>query len=84
MSTIEQEVINELKKLDAARQQLVLAYARNLTASSVTYTARELIKLPPAERERLVSEAFKAAEDEEFEVFEAYSEEAVDDNPGAR
>jgi mRNA-degrading endonuclease RelE of RelBE toxin-antitoxin system len=71
MATVEQEVINELKKLDAEHQQLVLAYVRSLAVPSVMYTARELIKLPPIERERLVSEAFKAAEGEDFEAIHA-------------
>ena len=39
------------------------------------YSARELMKLPFEERNNLVMAALELAVDEDFEVFEAYSEE---------
>jgi|GEM_PF-4334104 len=52
------------------------------------YTAEELIKMPLEERNRHVAEALELAKDEDFEIFEAYSEEDLDDyswmSPGER
>jgi hypothetical protein len=39
------------------------------------YSACELMKLPLEERNRLVITAFELSVDEDFEIFEAYSEE---------
>jgi hypothetical protein len=44
------------------------------------YTARELLKLPREEREKYMAWSFAQAENEEFEIFEAYSEEDIDDD----
>lgn len=41
-------------------------------------SARDLLNLPQKVRERLIAEAFEAAADEDFETFEAYSEEEPD------
>ncbi len=43
------------------------------------YTARELMKLPAEERQRLIAEAFELAKDEDFEIFEANAEDDWDD-----
>jgi hypothetical protein len=45
---------------------------RKRVAQASVYTARELLRLPPEERDCLVEAAFEAAVDEDFEVFEAY------------
>jgi hypothetical protein len=43
------------------------------------FSARELMKLPLAQRERIIAEAFALAAEEDFEIFEAYSEEDFDE-----
>jgi hypothetical protein len=44
-----------------------------------SYTSQELLMVPVDERNRLVAAAFEAAKDEDFEIFDAYSEEDFDD-----
>jgi hypothetical protein len=39
-------------------------------------SARGLMKLPPEERQRRVKAAIESSADEDFEIFEAYSEES--------
>ena len=43
------------------------------------YTAREIMALPYHEREQIVAASFNAATNEDFEIFESYSEEPLDD-----
>lgn len=43
------------------------------------FSARELMKLPYQERNRVLLEAINLAADEDFEIFEAYSQEDFDD-----
>jgi hypothetical protein len=71
---VEHQIIEKLRDLDNAQKQRVLEFVSTLQRTPV-YTARELLRLPPEERERLVAAAFEAAVDEDFEIFEAYSEE---------
>jgi len=48
---------------------------------TATYSARDLMKLPLEQRERIIAEAFACAAEEDFEIFEAYSEENLDESP---
>ena len=77
MTTIENEIIQELAKLGEDRQKQVLSYIRGLTTERLS--ARELMSLPAAKRAAYLQEAFRAAENEDFETFEAYSEESLSD-----
>ena len=43
-------------------------------------SAHELMKLSLEEHKRLIEEAFALAADEDFETFEAYSEEDFDES----
>jgi len=43
------------------------------------YSAQELLLMPPEQRSRILAAAFEAAADDEFETFEAYSEEDFGD-----
>ncbi len=80
MSTLEQEIIDRLHKLGSDEQQKVLDFIERLQRRSPRhYTASELIQLPDEERDRLVAEAFDRAATMDFEIFEAYSEEPLDD-----
>lgn len=44
------------------------------------YTAQELLKLSSEEREAYIAWSFAQAENINFEIFEAYSEEDIDDD----
>jgi hypothetical protein len=80
MSAIEHELIERISHLDADKQRLVLAFVRDLESDTPTYSARELMKLPFEERNRILLEQLQQAEDEDFEIFEAYSEEDFDES----
>lgn len=72
---IEQQIIEHLRSLDDRQKQRVLEFVNTLKP---TTSARELLSLPAEEREQLVAAAFEAAAEEDFETFEAYSEEELD------
>lgn len=77
MATVERELIDKISRLSPAQQRQVLEFVWRIeqTPQANTYSARELLKLPAEERDRLVAAAFESAADEDFETFEAYSEE---------
>ncbi len=72
---IEQRIIEQLHHLDERQKQRVLEFVNTLKPA---YTARKMLNLPVEERQRLVAAAFEAAAEEDFETFEAYSEEDLD------
>lgn len=78
MSAIEQELIEKINHLSLEQQRKVLEFVNQFEPVQ-QLSARELMALPPKERERLVEAAFVLAADENFELFEAYSEERFDD-----
>jgi hypothetical protein len=80
MSALEQEIIERIHALDEERQKRVLNFIRALESSSpMRLSASELLKLPLEERNRLVKIALESSANEDFEIFEAYSEENLDD-----
>lgn len=80
MLTLEQSIISEVHSLDAENQQRVLDYIRSLKALYTRpYTATQLLALPPEERHQIMAAALAASADKDFEIFEAYSEELLDD-----
>jgi hypothetical protein len=78
MSTLEQELMEKISRLDEDNQRRILRFVEEIE-NPRTYTALELFKLPPEERERYIARSFELATNEEFEIFEAYSEEDLDD-----
>jgi hypothetical protein len=68
MSAIQQELLEKISQLDEAQQRRVLEFVDRI-ASPHHYTPRELLSLPPEERDRLMQEAFDRAANEEFELF---------------
>lgn len=81
MTTLEQEILSKVNQLDEYQQRRVLDFISALVIPSPKsyYTAQELLLLPAEERERLMAESFAAAADEDFEIFEANSEDDFDD-----
>jgi hypothetical protein len=77
---IEQQIMNYVNRLDDAGKRKVLEFAAQAAGHRPGhYSARELLKMPTVERDRLVAEAFASAAEEDFETFEAFSEEQIDD-----
>lgn len=81
MSAVRDELITLIERMNDVQQNRLLEAAREIAEKEHMYTARELLKLPRAERELIMRRAFQQAADESFEVFEAYSEEMIDDEP---
>lgn len=82
MSTLEQEILKRLHKLTTDDQHKVLEFMETLHQPPKTSTrVSDLLNLPVSERERLIAQAFELAANEDFETFEAYSEESFDDEP---
>ena len=86
MSALEDELIEKIRRMDLKQQQRVLEFVETIenpkqptSTQQKYYSARELMKLPLEERNRLVSEALQSSWDEDFEIFEAYDEDDFDD-----
>jgi hypothetical protein len=75
---VDEQIVARLRKLTNTQKQQVLEFIGSLE-NEKTYTARELLRLRPDERERYIALAFQAASSEEFETFEAYTEEDLSD-----
>ncbi len=72
MNTIEREIVDKLHRLSDDKQQKVLEFIDSIEEKSPrTLSARELMKLPADERDRLVAQAFELAVNEDFETFSA-------------
>ena len=69
---------NVFANLTRKNQQRVLDFVAQLETER-PLSARELMKLPYAERQRRVKAAIESSAHEDFETFEAYSEELIDD-----
>lgn len=79
MTFEEQRIVELMAHMDEAQRRELLAMARQIVLPR-TYTALELLELPKAERERYMALSFALSADEDFETFEAYSEEDIDDD----
>ncbi|MCI0710806.1 MAG: hypothetical protein L0154_11655 [Chloroflexi bacterium] len=78
MNRLEQEIIEKFQQLDKAAQQRVLGFLEQLEHER-PLSALELMRLPAEERQRRGQAAIVSAADVDFETFEAYSEEAMND-----
>jgi hypothetical protein len=76
METLEQQILDRVRNLAPDQKRQVLAFLDQLMTER-PLSARELMRLPAEERERYVKAALAAAADEDFETFEAYSEEDI-------
>lgn len=84
MSTLEQEIILEITKLNQESQRRVLDFIHSLTPPTVDlerrYTARELLQLPLEQRNLIIRASLERVANEDIELFEAYSEGDFDDD----
>jgi len=81
MSTIEQELIEKINRLDVEKQRRVLEFVRGLEEPQPTikYTVHELMKLPLRERNLIVAQALERSANDETELFDAYGDADFDD-----
>ena len=64
MTTLEQELIERITQLDDHQQRLVLAYIDMIDHEDPTerhYTAQDLLRMSPAERDRIARDALERA-----------------------
>jgi len=78
MSALEKEILARIHRLAPEKQRRVLDFLNQLEQER-PLSALELMQLPVEERQRRVQAAIESAADEDFETFEAYSEEAIND-----
>jgi hypothetical protein len=78
MNMIEQQIIEKISHLEVEKQQRVLEFVEQLIAPVKHYTARELMQMPAAERNAIMRAQLEQSANEDFETFEAYSEEDLD------
>jgi hypothetical protein len=76
-SQLEREIIEQLRTLSSGDQQRVLRFIITLQDDTELLSANDLMQLPLAERNRRVQAAIESAADEDFEIFEAYSDEST-------
>jgi hypothetical protein len=81
MSALERELLEKFNRLDTEKQRKVLEFVRGIEKDvpEKTYTARELMKLPREERNRLVIQALERTANDDVELFEAFDEADFDD-----
>jgi hypothetical protein len=80
MAAIEEEIMDKIRHLDETAKRRVLEFVNSIELPPQSpYRASALMKLPFEERERLVRAAIAASADQDFEIFEAYTEEDLDD-----
>jgi len=81
MNSVEEQILEKVSRLEPAQKQRVLAFVEQIAAQKQHYTARELMRLPYEERNAILQAQLTQATEENFEIFEAYSEENLDDIP---
>ncbi len=81
MNAIDQQILEKVRHLEPAQKRRVLAFVEQIATQKQTYTARELMRLPIEERNAILQAQLAQAADEDFETFEAYTEENLDDIP---
>lgn len=82
VTSLDDEIMARVKRLDVPGKRQVLALLDDIApeneANQQYFSAIELMKLPPEQREKLVNEAFERAAGDQFELFEA--DEVFDDD----
>jgi hypothetical protein len=76
--SFEEEIIQRVRELEIEQQKRVREFIRGLAtqpekSSSAIYSARELLKLPLDERNRIIAAAIDRVADDDIELFEAFT-----------
>ncbi len=80
MTTLEQELIEKITRLDAAKQREVLEFVETMdTGIKRIYTAQELMRLPQDERNRIAQSALERSQNDDVELLEAFGESDLHD-----
>jgi hypothetical protein len=76
MTSVEHELLDKISHMDLDKQRRVLEFIQSIEEAQPekTYSARELMKLPVQERNRIVLQALERSADEEIELFDACGE----------
>ncbi len=83
MTTLEQELMEKISQLDENKQRRVLEFIVNIETvvpHGPPYTAQELMRLPLEERQKAIADAFAAAADEDYEIFDAFGDDDLVDD----
>jgi hypothetical protein len=74
MTSVEHELLEKISHMDLDKQSRVLEFIQSIEEAQPekTYSARELMKLPVQERNRIVLQALERSSDEDIELFDAY------------
>jgi hypothetical protein len=70
-TSLEQQIIEKLHELADEQKLRVLEFVTRMLRQPPSYSARDLLRLPPDVRERLVAQSFEAAAQEDFELLDA-------------
>lgn len=81
MTTLEHELLEKFRQLNEKKQREVLEFVERIDSepSTIIYSARELMKLPPDERNRIVKQALQNSWDQDVELLETFDEADFDD-----
>ncbi len=82
MSTLEQELMEKISQLNEDQQRRILKIVETMEPVQPVkrhYTARELMRLPPEERNQIARAALTRSLDEDVELFEAFGEADLHD-----
>ncbi len=81
MTSIERELIEKISHLNEDAQRRVLEFVQSIEQppEQRNYTARELMKLPYEERNRLAKLALERSLDQDVEFFDTLDEADFDD-----
>jgi hypothetical protein len=82
MTTLEQELMEKISRLDEDKQRRILEFVETIEngmPAERTYTAQELMRLPFEERNRIAKAALERSLDDDVELFEAFGEADFND-----
>lgn len=70
MTTLEHELLEKFRQLNEKKQREVLEFVERIDSepSTIIYSARELMKLPPDERNRIAKQALQSSWDSHIEL----------------
>lgn len=76
MNAIEQEILEKFRGLSSEHQQRVLEFVTQV-GEQRSLSPTQLMQLPPEVRAHYIKASIESAAAEDFEIFEAYSQEMI-------